>query len=116
MWTVVINMLMIATIVVIVYDMTDAPDRLFKPLLWHLLKGWKTPYRYFEFKPLDCSLCCSIYCNALYILITNHFTLLAILIMFLIAICTPLIKDTLYLLMDLYQRLINAIQKLINKI
>lgn len=86
-----IDILMIATIVVVLVDLLDIPTTfLFKPI-WKLLT--KMPYRGWNFKPFSCSLCTTFWLSIIYLLVFQKFTCVTCLLTLLISYFSFIIKD-----------------------
>ena len=110
----ILNFLIIAVIWVVILDLTD-----FMPTV----KGWissiltkgKCHNSDYQLKPFDCSLCMSWWSILIYIIVTNQFTLLNIMLALLIAWATPIIKDILILANTGINTLINKLMRSIVK-
>ena len=63
----------------------------------------------FRLKPFDCSFCMTFWTGLIYLIYTNHFTLLNLLIVLLLAFFTDPFKQLLLLLRDLFIKIINYI-------
>lgn len=63
-------------------------------------------------KLLSCSLCQTFWVGIIYLLITQHFTIFNLGYVALLAFLTPIIKDTLFLVREAFNNLLNLIYKL----
>ena len=71
----------------------------FTMLLYRLLGGKQNAPK--PLKPFECELCMTWWCGVAYLLIARHFTLEGLLIVALVAWCTPIITDILHLIVAL---------------
>ena len=108
----VIDLLLITLIIVFIIDLSGVINSIKYLISFWLTKGkiTKTDYR---LKPLDCSLCMSFWVNLIYIICLNQVRLLNILVICILAFFTPIFKDILYLMKDIFISLINKIQNLL---
>ena len=60
-------------------------------------------------KPFSCSLCMTFWSGLIYLLMTGQFTLLMVAYLLVVSVLTPQIKDTIYLLKDTIDHIINLI-------
>ena len=110
----ILSLLMIATIVVFIVDVSGAVDSLKTALKWILTKGRMSDSNYI-LKPIDCSLCMTFWSCVIFLLVTNHFTLFYVTVSCLIAWFAGIIKNTILLVEDSVTTIIKLIYKLIDK-
>ena len=108
----ILNFLLIAVIWVIILDLTDFPDHI-KAWISSILTKGKIHSTNYELKPWLCSLCMDFWTSIIYIIVTNQFTLVNIMLALLIAWSTPIIKDILILINTAIETGINKLMKLI---
>lgn len=94
-----LNILMITIICVIVTDCTDFWTYV-KKLIWKFAYG-KKPFKNFNLKLLDCSLCQSWWMSLLYIIIFSKLSLWLVTYSLIMAYLTPVIYLIISLLKDL---------------
>lgn len=108
-----LNILLIAIIAVFIVDLSGVVDYAKRALWKRLYKG--LPYKEdWTIKPFNCSLCITWWMGLLYILFTGMFTWKYIAFVALISFLTPVIKDIMILIQDLFNKLIDLIYKVIN--
>ena len=98
---VIINILLIATICVIVTDCTDFFEYV-KHWIWKFAFNNSKPYRNFEIKILQCSLCQTWWCSLIYLIFSHNITLYYIAFALFAAYMTPVINTTLIFIKELF--------------
>lgn len=109
-----INLLLISLIVVFIVDISGVVDNLKSGIKWLLTKGKMSGSEY-RLKPLDCSLCMIFWICLIYLLIIGKFTLPYIAFTCLLATFSAILKNTILLLEDIINKIIQLIYKLIDK-
>lgn len=69
-----INLLLITICICFIVDLSGFVETV-KKWIWRLLKGKDKPYKDFNFKPFDCSLCMSHHCMFIWALCTGNLSL-----------------------------------------
>ena len=64
-------------------------------------------------KPIDCSFCMNFWASLGYLLITNELSITAVMVALLLSTMTPIIKDAIYLIRDIFGKIILKINDLI---
>ena len=64
-------------------------------------------------KPLDCSFCLNFWASLIYLLITNELSITAVMVTLLLSTMTPVIQDLIYLIRDIFGKIILKINDLI---
>lgn len=106
----ILSLLLIQVIVVFIVDISGAIDSLKSGLKWLLTKGKMNSSNYI-LKPFDCSLCMTWWCSLIYLLCVGKFTIPYIAFAaFQCSFCAQ-IKDTIYMLGDLYTKFTRLIYK-----
>lgn len=108
------NLLLNALFWVLIVDITLFPQTI-KKVLYRFIKGKNEPYRDYELKPFDCSLCCTWWAGLFYILFTTGFNFELIVFNLLIACLTPTIKSVFILINDIIISIIDAIYNIFLK-
>ena len=111
MMTIWISLLCIAVIVVFVVDISGFPDTL-KKVYWRWLFKDK-PYKEFQFKLIDCSLCLTHHICLLFALITGQFSLLVWMYICGLAMAAKCIKGLLVLISDMIIKAENKIEDIL---
>lgn len=111
--TPIINILLIATICVIVTDCTDFFEYV-KHWIWKFAFNNSKPYRDFEIKILQCSLCQTWWTSLFYLIISHHITLPYITFSLFAAYMTPVINTSLIFVKELCATIFNLLFKLLN--
>ena len=116
MITIIINIILLATIIVFIVDLSGSIEHLVKPIVKYFLHI--PPQKDIALPLIECSLCCTWWLGLLYICIvsiTNAFTfnqfLILVSVLALVSFLTPVLKDTLILIKDLIIRFINVFYK-----
>lgn len=107
----IIKLLIITCLIVWIIDLTDIVTYL-KKLIWKWVWNSK-PYKEFTIKPLDCSLCMTWWIGLIYILVMGQFNILMIGLVGLFSFLTPVIRDGLNLIKDIFVKLINWLYKIL---
>ena len=110
---VLINLILISAIVVFIVDISGAVDSLKSGLKWILTKG-KMNNSDYSLKPIDCSLCMSFWCGIIYLLVINEFTLPYLAFVCLLACFSGIIKSSILLVEDVFNKIIQLIDKLLD--
>lgn len=115
MHMVILNLFLITFIVVFIVDVSGAVDSLKSGIKWVLTKGKMSNSNY-RLKPVDCSLCTTVWIGLIYLLVTNNFTISYIACVCLLSASTGLIKDFWFLCEDIIKTIINIFYKVIDKL
>ena len=114
--TIIINILLLATIIVFIVHLSGAIEHLVKPIVKYFLHI--PPHKDINLPLIGCSLCCTWWIGLIYICIVsiaNAFTfnqfLILVSVLALVSFLTPVIKDILILIKDLIIRLIGVFYK-----
>lgn len=103
------DLLMIATMWVVIIDTTDFYDRVTGGIRAALTGGkFRKP---FYLKPFCCSLCMTWWSGVVYLLLTHSVSLLALGYVLGLAFFTPTIKDLCLLVRDLLAKAVNEIYR-----
>ena len=116
MLTIIINILLLATIIVFIVDLSGSIEHLVKPIVKHLLHI--PPHKDITLPLIECSLCCAWWIGLIYVCyvtIANAFTfnqfLILVSVLVLVSFLTPTLKDILVLIKDLIIRFIEVFYK-----
>ena len=116
MLTIIINILLLATIIVFIVDLSGSIEHLVKPIVKHFLHI--PPHKGITLPLIECSLCCTWWIGLIYICIAsiaNTFTfnqfLILVSVLALVSFLTPVLKDLLVLIKDLIIRFIEVFYK-----
>ena len=116
MLTIIVNIILIATIIVFIIDLSGSIEHLVKPIVKHFLHI--PPQKDIMLPLIECSLCVTWWINLIYICIVsiaNSFTfnqfLILVSVLALVSFLTPVIKDILTLIKDLIIRFIEVFYK-----
>ena len=114
--TIIINILLLATIIVFIVDLSGSIEHLVKPIVKHLLHI--PPPKDITLPLIECSLCCTWWIGLIYVCcasIANAFTfnqfLILVSVLALVSFLTSSIKDLLILIKDLIIRFIEVFYK-----
>lgn len=107
-----LKLLIIAIVVVLLIDISGFISSL-KSFISKKLTNNKIDTTDFSFKPFDCSYCMSFWIGLIYVIVTNEFTFLNLLYVCLIPMFTDFIRQTLLLMKDLLNKLIEKIYELL---
>lgn len=106
-----LNLLLATIVIVFCIDLSGAMDKLNK-IVWNkLYKGIK--YTDWSIPLIGCSLCLTFHFGWLYLLITGTFSFGLLAYVSLLSFMTPIIKDTMILLRDLFTWILDLIYKYI---
>ena len=116
MLEIIVNIILIATIIVFIVDLSGSIEHLVKPIVKHLLHI--PSHKDITLPLIECSLCVVWWLGLLYICIVsiaNAFTfnqfLILVSVLALVSFLTPTLKDILVLIKDLIIRLIEVCYK-----
>ena len=97
----------ITVIVVIIVDISGFIDSI-KSLIGKVLG-----INNVNLKPIDCSFCMNFWASLIYLLITNELSITAVMVTLLLSTMTPVIQDLIYLIRDIFGKIILKINDLI---
>ena len=106
-----LNLLCIAVIVVFLIDISGIVDTV-KGWIWKWIVRDK-PYKNFQLKPFDCSLCMTHHICLLFALITGQFSLLIWMYICGLAMMAKVIRGALVLVSDILIKAINKIEDIL---
>ena len=116
MLTIIVNILLLATIIVFIVDLSGATEHLVKPIVKYFLHI--PPQKDINLPLIECSLCCTWWTGLLYICcvsIANAFTfnqfLILVSVLALVSFLTSTLKDMMVLIKDLIIRFIEVFYK-----
>ena len=116
MLTIIINILLLATIIVFIVDLSGSIEHLVKPIVKHLLHI--PPQKDITLPLIECSLCVTWWNSLIYVCcvsISNAFTfnqfLILVSVLSVVSFLTPTLKDLLILIKDLIIRFIEVFYK-----
>ena len=116
MLTITINILLLATIIVFIFDLSGSIEHLVKPIVKYLLHI--PSHKDITLPLIECSLCVTWWCGLIYICIVsiaNAFTfnqfLILVSVLSVVSFLTPTLKDLLVLIKDLIIRFIEVFYK-----
>ena len=116
MLSIIVNILLIATIIVFIVDLSGSIEHLVKPIVKYLLNI--PPHKDITLPLIECSLCVTWWCGLIYICIvsiSNAFTfnqfLILVSVLSVVSFLTPTLKDILILIKDLIIRFIEVFYK-----
>ena len=116
MLLIIVNILLLATIIVFIVDLSGSIEHLVKPIVKHLLHI--PSHKDITLPLIECSLCCTWWVGLIYICcvsIANSFTfnqfLILVSVLAVISFLTPTLKDILVLIKDLIIRFIEVFYK-----
>ena len=107
-------MLIIQLIICFIVDLSGVMTHI-KKAIWKWLKGKDRPYKDFEFKPFDCSLCSGWWANLLFLLITHSFTIYYVAIAAGLSFLASTFSSCLQFIKDTLDNLIYILDKWINR-
>lgn len=110
---VLINLILIASIVVFIVDISGAIDSLKSGIKWILTKG-KMSNDDYRLKPIDCSLCMTFWTGIIYLLVIGQFTLPYFAFVCLLACFSSVIKTSILLVEDILIKITQLIYKLLD--
>ena len=116
MHTIIVNIILLATIIVFIVDLSGSIEHLVKPIVKHLLHI--PSHKDITLPLIECSLCVTWWCGLIYICIVsiaNAFTfnkfIILVSVLALVSFLTPTLKDILILIKDLIIRFIEVCYK-----
>ena len=116
MLEIIVNIILIATIIVFIIDLSGSIEHLVKPIVKHLLHI--PSHKDINLPLIECSLCVTWWIGLIYVCcvsISNAFTfnqfLILVSVLAVISFLTPTLKDILVLIKDLIIRLIEVFYK-----
>ena len=110
---VLINLILIASIVVFIVDISGAIDSIKSGIKWILTKG-KMSNADYRLKPIDCSLCMTFWTGIIYLLVIGQFTLPYFAFVCLLACFSSVIKTSILLVEDILIKITQLIYKLLD--
>ena len=110
---IVINLLYISIIICYVVDISGVVDNI-KKFIWKFIIGKNVEYKYFSFKPFDCSRCMIFWAGLIYLICVSQFTLFNICLVCLFSFLSIQITDIYMLINDIFYFIINKVRKLID--
>lgn len=116
MLTIIVNIILLATIIVFIVDLSGAISNLLKPIVKYFLHI--PPHKDITLPLIECSLCVTWWIGLIYVcyvVIANSFTfnqfLILVSMLAVISFLTPVLKDILVLIKDLIIRFIEVFYK-----
>ena len=103
-----LNILLIAVICVIVIDLSGFVDSI-KHLIWRIAFGKTKPYKDFDMKPFDCSLCSTFWLSIIYLLIIHELSIPLIAYILVIAYFTTTLKDIILFIKDFFIKILDEL-------
>lgn len=107
-----LKLLIIASVVVLTIDLSGFVKSLKSFISLKLTKG-KIDSNSFSIKPFDCSYCMTFWCGLLYTIVSGEFTLVNLLWVCLIPFFTDVIRQSLLLIKDTLNKLIDKYYELL---
>ena len=114
--TIIINILLLATIIVFIVDLSGSIEHLVKPVIKYFLHI--PSHKDITLPLIECSLCCTWWYGLIYVCcvsIANSFTfnqfLILVSVLSVVSFLTPTLKDVLVLIKDLIIRFIEVFYK-----
>ena len=108
----ILNLIFIWIITVIIIDISGIIDSIKFRLSKFLTKG-KIPTTEFRIKPIDCSFCMNFWIGLIYIICMGEFSLALVALILGLSVMTPILKDLINLVKDIFIFLINKIYDLL---
>lgn len=115
----ILEMLMITTLITFVIDISGFFDAALNAIWKTAFKNRKQPDTLewknisFFLHPLECSTCGSWWLLLLFLILTHNLTILNVFIAGMMAFLTPIIKDLLIMVKDIFTKIINLVYKLL---
>ena len=116
MLSIIVNIILFATIIVFIVDLSGSIEHLVKPIVKHLLQI--PPHKDINLPLIECSLCCTWWIGLIYVCcvsIANTFTfnqfLILVSVLSLVSFLTSSFKDIMVLIRDLIIRFIEVFYK-----
>lgn len=100
-----LELFLISVICVIIIDLSGVIESIKSGIKRLLTKGMMSDPNY-SLKPIDCSFCMTWWTGLVYIFVTNTFSLWMVTYLLLICVMTPVIRDFIVLIRDLFIRLL----------
>lgn len=91
----ILDLIYLTLIVCFIVDLSGFVD-VFKEWLYYFLKGRKTPYKEYSFKPFDCSLCMTWWSGIVYLLFTGNLSVQNIFVVALFAYSAEIFSEFMY--------------------
>ena len=113
MFKIFFDLLCIATIIVVITDISDWPTTV-KKVISHIITKGKINKTEFRLHLVDCSFCQFFWSGIIYLLITNNFTLPYLASVCLLSCFTGVIKTSILLVDDILIKITQLIYKLID--
>lgn len=107
-----LDLLCIAVIVIFIIDISGVVDTV-KGWIWKWIVGKDKPYKGFQFKPFDCSLCMTHHICLLFALITGQFSLMVWMYICGLAMLSKVIRGALVMVSDILIKAINKIEDIL---
>ena len=114
MFKIFFDLLCIATILVVITDISDWPTTVKKVISYILTKG-KINKTEFRLHLVDCSFCQIFWCGIIYLLVIGEFTLPYLAFVCLLACFSGIIKNSILLVEDIITTIIQLIYKLLDR-
>lgn len=105
---VMLDLFLIAVIVVIIIDISGVTLSIKSGIKRILTKGRLSDPNY-SLKPIDCAFCMNFWTGLVYMLVTHNFSLWMLTYLLLLCVMTPVIKDVIILIRELFIKLIRLI-------
>lgn len=105
-----LNILLIAVVTVCIVDISGFTDS-WKSAFKRLVTRGRMSDPFYTLKPFDCSLCLTFYAGIIYLWITHSFSVWMITYVLLISVMTPVIKDLIFFVRDLCQKIISVLYR-----
>ena len=103
-----LEILLIAVICVIIIDISGVIESI-KSGIKRLLTNGRMSDPNYSLKPLDCSFCITFWTGLAYLLITHSFSLWMLTYLLLICVMTPVIREVIVLIRDLFIKILNYV-------
>lgn len=107
-----LRLIIIACVVVLTIDISGFVQSLKRFISLKLTKG-KIDSNSFSIKPFDCSYCMTFWCGLLFTIVSGEFTLVNLLYVCLVPFFTDTIRQTLLLIKDTLNKLIDKYYELL---
>lgn len=105
-----LDLFLIAVICVIIIDISGFTYSIKSGIKRVLTKGMMSDPNY-SFKPIDCSFCMTWWTGLVYIIAAGQFSIWMITYLLLICVMTPVIRDVIVLIRDLFIKILNYIDR-----
>lgn len=103
-----LELLLIAVICVIIIDISGVIESI-KSGIKRLLTNGRMSDPNYSLKPLDCSFCITFWTGLVYLLCTHSFSLWMLTYLLLICVMTPVIRELIVLIRDLFIKILNYV-------